>query len=429
MHRVGTAGSRARNWFARHFLQRSKLALLALLAAMAPDGAARAQDPAADATPVTIGFSTTLASTVLGETRTLRIHLPADYEAGSRRYPVLYLLDPDSHFAHVSAAVDFLARTDQAPPMIVVGIVNTRRTRDLTPAGANASLHLTVPAAQLDVLNDYPGAGGADTFLAFLKTELIPHVESRYRTAPFRVLAGHSFGGLFAAHVLAADPTLFNAYLAASPSFWWDDEALVKRVAATPLATGPGPRWLYMATGGREGMMITGLEDFRQTLELQRPAGLRYRLGILPDDTHQTLPYQFFYDGLRWLFDSYALPDAMVYQGDIGAIERHFAEAGQLYGIDLAPTEETVNTVGYRQLEYKRPQRAVELFQRNVELHPGSANARDSLADGLEALGRDQDALQSREQAVRLAEANGDPLLDTFRIGLERLRARLASGQ
>lgn len=39
------------------------------------------------------------------------------------------------------------------------------------------------------------GAGGADRFFAFLTDEVSPYVERHYRTAPMRVLAGHSLGG------------------------------------------------------------------------------------------------------------------------------------------------------------------------------------------------------------------------------------------
>jgi len=60
-------------------------------------------------------------------------------------------------------------------------------------------------------------------------------------------------------------------------------------------------------------------------------------------------------------------------------------------------------------------------FRRNVELYPQSANAYDSLADGLEAAGKADLALKSVEKAVEVGNQSGDPLLPDFRKHLERL--------
>src|SRR3712207_3662198 len=108
------------------------------------------------------------------------------------------------------------------PEMIVVGISNTDRTRDLTP---------TRVARLPDNPNaGFPTSGGADKFLKFIETELIPMVESKYRTQPYRALAGHSLGGLFAVHTLVTKPELFNSYIAVSPSLQWDNYEEIDRV-------------------------------------------------------------------------------------------------------------------------------------------------------------------------------------------------------
>lgn len=108
------------------------------------------------------------------------------------------------------------------PELIVVGITNTDRTRDLTPT--NASLwRADGTEAKL------PTSGGADKFLKFIETELIPKVEANYRTQPYRVFAGHSFGGLFALHTFLTRPELFNAYIAVSPTMDWDNHLLSRK--------------------------------------------------------------------------------------------------------------------------------------------------------------------------------------------------------
>ncbi|TFH66787.1 MAG: alpha/beta hydrolase [Gemmatimonadales bacterium] len=101
--------------------------------------------------------------------------------------------------------------------MIVVAIPNTGdRTRDLTPASETEHAG-----------TGFPTAGGADRFLGFLADELIPHIDSTYRTETFRVLVGHSIGGLFATHALLTRPDLFRGYVAISPILWWNRKSLV----------------------------------------------------------------------------------------------------------------------------------------------------------------------------------------------------------
>ena len=125
--------------------------------------------------------------------RTLLIAKPAGYGNGTDRYPVLYLLDGETHFRYTAAIVDFLAANDRIPQMLVVGIVSgdsRKRTHDLTP-----------PSTAESDNRFSPGNGGADAFLSFLAGELIPYVDQTYRTRPYRLLAGHSLGGLFGVYI------------------------------------------------------------------------------------------------------------------------------------------------------------------------------------------------------------------------------------
>ncbi|MBI1761220.1 MAG: alpha/beta hydrolase [Acidobacteria bacterium] len=153
-----------------------------------------------------------LKSEVLGEVRTLLVRTPRGYEQNELRYPVLYMTDGAAQFEHTNSTIEFLARNGRMPEMIVVAINNTDRTRDLTPTkGALRD------AANGEPLN-FPTAGGAEKFLTFIEKELIPQIEGAYRTHPYRIFAGHSFGGLLALHTFLNHTELFNAYLAVSPT-------------------------------------------------------------------------------------------------------------------------------------------------------------------------------------------------------------------
>ena len=131
--------------------------------------------------PITIGERLTIASKVLGEDRPILVSTPPGYGRGQQRYPVLYLTDGDAHLTHTRGTVDFLARNGLMPQVIIVGIPNTDRNRDLTPS--------RVPVRTLGSRTfQLPTSGGADKFLNFIETELAPYVEASYRTEPFRIL-------------------------------------------------------------------------------------------------------------------------------------------------------------------------------------------------------------------------------------------------
>ena len=102
--------------------------------------------------------------------------------------------------------------------MIIVAIVNVDRNRDYTP---------TYAPKQKGGL-EFPTSGKADKFLEFLKSELFPYVESNYRTQPYRIITGWSLGGLFTVFTYLEHPEYFSAYLAISPSLWWDNESMLK---------------------------------------------------------------------------------------------------------------------------------------------------------------------------------------------------------
>src|SRR5688500_244486 len=120
-----------------------------------------------------------IESKVLTETRTILVRTPASYAGGRRAYPVLYITDGDRQIGHTAAVVDFLAREGRMPEVIIVGINNTDRTRDLTPTRVEAIIFgdQRFPA---------PNSGGADRFLDFIAIELIPPVDKSYSTPPYR---------------------------------------------------------------------------------------------------------------------------------------------------------------------------------------------------------------------------------------------------
>jgi predicted alpha/beta superfamily hydrolase len=174
---------------------------LGILVLLVTAGAAFAQGP-----QIPTVSTLTIKSTVLGEDRRILVRTPGGYETNKVAYPVMYMTDGDAHMTHTSGSIDFLARNGRMSEAIIVGIPNTDRTRDLSPSKPSNTGATGAPQT--------PTAGGANNFLKFIETELIPEIEKRYRVTPYRILEGHSLGGLFAVHAMVSKPDLFNSYIA-----------------------------------------------------------------------------------------------------------------------------------------------------------------------------------------------------------------------
>lgn len=174
-------------------------------------------------------------------------------------YPVVYLLDGNATFGTVTDIIDARSRRPDSAGMaaaVVVGLAYPtdapydmdRRTFDLTPPAPAYSLP--------DRPNGkpWPAMGGADAFLRFIEDEVKPFVAARLPIDGRReVLMGHSFGGLFALHVMLTRPAAFDAYAASSPSLWFNDGWVMKEAEAfVASAEARPPVDLYLSAGGLE---------------------------------------------------------------------------------------------------------------------------------------------------------------------------------
>lgn len=354
-----------------------------------------AQGPAAPDPAITLGAAHRIHSAALGEDRPYFVYRPA--RAGRGPLPIIILLDGDAHFHHTTGIVRFLSDQGRMPPALVVAVPNTTdRTRDLTPP-------LHGPGEERRA---FPTAGGADRMLQFLGEELLPEVEQAYGASPFRILIGHSFGGLFATHAIFARPDLFQAYIAISPSLWWDGGRLADTlVARAGGAAGTGP-WFFATMGGLEPAQQTG--PFGRAA--MAPARPEWRFVSYPDDDHGSTPHKSTYDGLEAIFRPLRIPGDSLVAFGIAGIDRRYAELRARYGLFEGTPEAALNLLGYRLLQ-EEPQRAadaVAAFRENARRFPKSGNTYDSLADGFLALGRKETAMACFANAVRVGLANPD---------------------
>jgi hypothetical protein len=388
---------------------------LAVLAVLLTSVAASAQAPILYDAPERI----VIKSQVLGEERTVLVRTPTGYARSSERFPVLYMTDGDAHIQHTSGTVSFLARNARMPEMIVVGITNTDRTRDLTPTRVERTADN--PNAR------FPTSGGADKFLKFIETELIPLVESKYRTQPYRALAGHSLGGLFAVHALMTRPELFNSYIAVSPSLQWDNFLLIERAREFFKARKDLNRTLFTSLGNEPGDIGDAFGLFREVLQKQQVQGFVWEAVRYEDEDHGSVVLRSHYAGLRKVFDGWQFPrdpSTGAITGGLKGVEEHYRKLSERLGYSVVVPEALMNQVGYQLMGQGNTEDAVAAFKLNVERYPGSANVYDSLGEAYEVGGRFELARASYEKAHALARQTNDPNVNLFKTNLERAAAR-----
>lgn len=387
--------------------RRSLLGLLALLVLFSSSAFAQYGGPA----------KLKIKSGVLGEERTILVRTPPGYETNKLAYPVLYMTDGDAHIGHTSSTIEFLVRNGRMSDMIVVGIINTDRTRDLTPTKA-----VGPNAAQ------FPTAGGADNFLKFIATELIPEIEKRYRVQPYRVLAGHSLGGLFAVHTLITQPDLFNAYVAVSPSLQWSDDATLKRAEEFFKTRKELHATLFTALGNEPGDIGKDFVAFKELLSKTQIKGFEWEAQQMTDEDHGSVVLRSHYSGLRKVYEGWQMPrdpatGAVV--GGLKAADEHYKWLSEKFGYSAPTPEALINQIGYENLLSGKPDEAIATFKINVERYPNSANVYDSLGEAYEKTGHLDWAAPQYEKAQTLSKQNDDPNAAIFAANFARASDKL----
>ncbi len=357
-----------------------------------------------------------LDSKVMGEKRTVFVSLPRSYYTAAVRYPVLYMTDAPQQFDHTVATAAFLADTGRMPEVIVVGVTNTDRTRDLTPTHVESD---TWGGRRMT----FPTSGGADKFLSFFETELIPQIESKYRTMPYRVFAGHSFGGLFALNALFTRPKLFNAVIAVSPTFAWDDDWVLRHARQFLDAHRDLPASLVF-TLGDEGEMKNGFEDLKKLMARRAPKGFTANAFYFGDEDHGSVVLPSHHAALKtifapWFFRIRAADDVKTLYP---RAKQHYAELSRRIGTPVPVPEGMGNQIGYLLLAASSMREAIEVFRANGAAYPDSANVYDSLGEALERSGDREGAKASYAKAVETASRVKSPNLEIYRRNYERVR-------
>jgi uncharacterized protein len=256
---------------------------------------------------VTIGKYDKFFSNILNSEREIIVHVPTkeNDDFNNETYPVLFLLDGENLFIKTVGILNHLSSPyggEKCPEMIIVGITHPDRMKDLLPVIGK-------------------GNSNEDKFTEFLEKELIPYIDKNYPTQPYRVLVGHSLGGLRTANTLVYHPQIFNSYIALDPSLghdmnvWsfktdsllknkkFDNRSLFVAMAQT-MPSGMDTSVIRKDTSGAARHM-RAIMRFCNGINNYNVTGLNFKWKYYPDEAHAGVTFTGLYDGVNSLFSWY----------------------------------------------------------------------------------------------------------------------------
>jgi len=236
-----------------------------------------------------------IESKQVGETRVINVWTPYSYQDGNEKYPVLYMADGGikEDFPHIANTISKLIKEKSIPPIILIGIENTERGRDLT--GYSESEYDAQFCPQTD---------GAKKFRAFITKELIPKIESKYRTSNKKGIIGESLSGLFVMETFMQQPELFDFYIAFDPSLWWNDHYLVRN-ANDLFEKFPDKEIKLWFAGSSAEDISKYTNELNKVLENNAPNKLKWKYSDEPKEKHNTIFRATKEKALKWILNDH----------------------------------------------------------------------------------------------------------------------------
>jgi predicted alpha/beta superfamily hydrolase len=359
---------------------------------------------------IVIGRSVELHSSIYNKDIRLSVALPRDYAESKEKYPVLYSVQ--TYFLHIAGSVEHLSR-GQIPGMIYVH-VETYDSGDLIPTP----------------IESRPNSGGADRLISFFKNELIPFIDSNYRTQPFRTILSSSWGGVFCLYTLMTQPTVFNGYIAATPWFIYDgDEQYMLSHAKSLLSRQNFSRnFLFMAIGNDpDPGLHESFDAFSEILSDESKTGLRFHHVSWQEEDHWSISHKAVYDGLKWIFrDWREIPETVMEEG-VSAVKQYRTGLQKLYGYDIGINASSLRMFCSRLRREEQYEQAIEMYKYQTELSPDSPFSYEGLGWTYETMGELALALKSFETARDLAKKESISDSTRFDDHVERVRKKMES--
>jgi predicted alpha/beta superfamily hydrolase len=235
----------------------------------------------------------TIESKQVGEIRNINVWIPPEYKTSNDSLPVMYMADGgiiDEDFPHIANTLAELIKLKSIPPMILVGIANTQRRRDLTGP--------TEIAKDKEIA---PIVGGSEKFRAFIKEELFAEINKRYRTTSQKSIIGESLSGLFVVETFFQAPEMFDNYIAFDPSIWWNNHYIV-RTAKEHFANFPKTEKRIWFAGSSAEDISKYTIQLAEIFMTENVSNVKWNYSPEPKEKHNTIFRATKEKAIKWVF-------------------------------------------------------------------------------------------------------------------------------
>lgn len=300
-------------------------------------------------TPISIGTQIELFDPLIDQNRTLQIYLPPSYgqsDMQDQHYAVLYLLDSETNFIHTVGTVERLSKFPYPtiPEIIVVGIVNNNRNRDLTPVARKQEIQeqLLLPPFAYK-------SGGNSGFFDFIVHQLQPYITSNYRTNGYNILLGHSFGAITALNFLYHHPEKMQGFIAQDPSIWWEDAFMLQQYKTLENNSAIfKDKKLFIGQVGPEqnkGSLqdhYRYIQDFSTYICQNQGETLAYNYSQYPGEDHGSIVLKANVDALRYIFEGYYIDFKQIPENPI-VVQQQFKDFNERIKFNFKPSKAYLN--------------------------------------------------------------------------------------
>jgi predicted alpha/beta superfamily hydrolase len=244
--------------------------------------------------PVVIGEKIIINSKILGQDWEIYVSLPEYYDESAETYPVILNLDGLMLFKFISANTGLLSKTHSMPDSIIVGVQQKNRHKELKlPESLN--------------------------FLKFIGEEVLPYIETNYRTSQHRTIAGHSLGGTFVLTSLINQPELFDSYIAISPVIGEDNTPDLKDFETFLNKNNQLIKQVYLAKGNEKLEYFTKVVELVDLLKNTKNIKIHSKFSEFEKDNHGTVLIPAVLDAFDYLNKGWIMPE--IFSIGIGAFD------------------------------------------------------------------------------------------------------------
>lgn len=345
-----------------------------------------------------IATSYSINSAILNEERTFYVSLPKSYNKGNAGYPVLILLDGEQNIEHSVASARMLANWRGIPEVIIVAIKSKRRVKDFTPS------------QDLSYSKD---SGGASLFAKFIEKELMQFVDNTYRTHPYRILEGHSFGGTFALSQLLKNNPYFNAYIVIGPALWWNSRELISYAESSWQPKRGSMKPLSLSIGELDGYgMKQDIKRFNDILKSRYLDETLLNFQIFSNEGHMSATLPSVYEGLVHVFKEAKYSKELWHNFTSNGFKQFIANTNAIYGPNAKQSGELLIELSQTLIEKGDYSGAITVLKENLVSYPENLFNYEELAHAYVLNDQPTLAIEQYNGAIKAAQQS-----TTSRVG------------